>query len=131
MTEFRFKTARHPSETLSCRRNPLDYFMRLLTGGEFESFVAAKPAAAIHFDAAWDKTYRPIVRRKMENAKENLDEQVNFGEVDCDCDPELAKSIPVLNVPSVAYYRNGTLIRVLVGAEQNVQIHLERILRDA
>jgi thioredoxin 1 len=109
----------------------MHYFIPLLTGKEFESFVAAKPAAAIHFDAEWDKSASAVIHHKMENAQENLREQVNFGEVDCDCDPELAKSIPILNVPSVAYYRNGKLIGVLVGAEQNVQIHLERILRDA
>ena len=28
--------------------------MRLLTETEVEAFIAAKPAAAIHFDAEWD-----------------------------------------------------------------------------
>jgi thioredoxin-like negative regulator of GroEL len=103
--------------------------MRLLTGTEVEAFIAAKPAAAIHFDAEWDTNYRTIVRRKMEEAEQVLGEQVNFGEVDCDLAPELAKSVPVLNVPSVAYYRKGVLIAALVGTEQDVRGGLERILR--
>ena len=103
--------------------------MRLLTGTEVEAFIAAKPAAAIHFDAEWDTNYRTIVRRKMEEAEQALGEQVNFGEVDCDLAPELAKSVPVLNVPSVAYYRKGVLIGALVGTEQDVRGGLERILR--
>src|SRR5580700_11524451 len=103
--------------------------MRLLTGTEVEAFIAAKPAAAIHFDAEWDTNYRTIVRRKMEEAEQGLGEQVNFGEVDCDLVPELAKSVPVLNVPSVANYRKGVLIATLVGTEQDVRGGLERILR--
>lgn len=103
--------------------------MRLLTGADIESFVAAKPSAAIHFDAEWDKSYRTLVRGKMKDAEQSLGEQVNFGEADCDRDPELAKSIPVLNVPLVAYYRNGRLIAALIGAQQNVRSRLQRILR--
>jgi len=89
--------------------------MRLLTGTEVQAFIAAKPAAAIHLDAEWDTNYRTIVRHKMEEAEQALGDQVNFGEVDCDLVPELARSVPVLNVPSVAYYRKGKLIAVLVG----------------
>ena len=65
----------------------------------------------------------------MEEAEQALREQVNFGEVDCDLAPELAKSVPVLNVPSVAYYHKGVLIAALVGTEQDVRSGLKRILR--
>jgi hypothetical protein len=103
--------------------------MRLLTGAEVQAFIAAKPAAAIHFDAEWDTTYRTIVQRKMEDAQQALGEQVNFGEIDCDLAPELAKSVPVLNVPSVAYYLKGVLIAAVIGTEQDVRGGLERTLR--
>ena len=73
--------------------------MRVLTQADTETFLAEKPAAAIHFDASWDEDHRANTRRVMADA-----EQVNFGEVDCDRDPELAKSIPILNVPSVVYF---------------------------
>jgi thioredoxin-like negative regulator of GroEL len=66
----------------------------------------------------------------MQDAEEALPEQVNFGEIDCDSCPELAKAIPVRNVPLVAYYRAGKLIAELIGAEQNVRVRLERLLRD-
>jgi thioredoxin-like negative regulator of GroEL len=102
--------------------------MRLLTKTDAESFVAVKPASAVHFDAEWDERYRTILRGKMEEAEQVLGEQVNFGEVDCDLSPELAKAIPVVNVPSVAYYLDGKLIAALVGAEQDVLGNLERLL---
>jgi thioredoxin-like negative regulator of GroEL len=103
--------------------------MRRLTLTDAGSFVTAKPAAVVHFDAEWDKNYRTILRPKMEEAEQALGEQINFGEVDCDLAPELAKSIPVLNVPSVVYYRDGKVIAAVVGAEQDVLGNLERILR--
>jgi len=54
---------------------------------------------------------------------------VNFGEADCDRDVELAKSIRVLDVPTVVYYLDGNLAGVLVGARQNILGRLERLLR--
>jgi len=65
----------------------------------------------------------------MADAERVPAECVNFGEVGCDSNPELAKSIPILNVPSVAYYRDGKLVPALISASQNVRLHLEYILR--
>lgn len=102
--------------------------MRLLTQADISAFLGEKPVAAIHFDAKWDAN-RAATRNAMTDAEQVLSDCVNFGEVDCDSDPELAKSIPILNVPSVAYYRDGKLMGALIGAGQNVRLHLERILR--
>jgi thioredoxin 1 len=102
--------------------------MVALDSQQFESFIAAKSAAAVHFDAEWNTT-RAVTRRQMREAEESLSEQVNFGEVDCDANPELAKSIRLLNIPSVAYYKDGKLIAVIIGAQQNVRARLERLLR--
>jgi hypothetical protein len=62
------------------------------------------------------------------NELSELGHRANFGEVDSDTDPELAKSIPVPNVPLVAYYRDGKLIGALVGAGQDVRAQIERTL---
>jgi hypothetical protein len=66
---------------------------------------AEKRAAVIHFDANWDAKHRAITRDSMADAERVLAERVNFGEVDCD--PKLAKSIPILSVPSVASGRQS------------------------
>ena len=100
-----------------------------LTSGNYEAFVQQKRVAAVHFDAAWDISYRPITRREMSEAAAVLAEHVNFGEVDCDRDPELPKSIRVLNLPAVAYYLDGNLAGIRIGARQNILAHLERLLR--
>jgi hypothetical protein len=103
--------------------------MRQLTSTEFASFIAAKPAAAIHFDAEWDIAYRPIVRKRMLDAEKELSDRANFGEVDVDRQKELAKSVRLLNVPAVGYYRDGQLVALLIGARQNVCHRLERVMR--
>jgi hypothetical protein len=94
---------------------------------QFGAFIAAKSAVAVHFDAEWISANRAITRRQMGEAKSRLGERVNFLEVDCDVAPELAKSIPILNVRSVAYYADGKLIAVLIRTNQNVRGRLERI----
>jgi thioredoxin-like negative regulator of GroEL len=103
--------------------------MQRLSSEQFKSFVEAKDAAVVHFDAEWDGQYRAVMRRQMRDAERSLSDQVNFGEVDCTSNPELAKSIPILNVPAVAYYADGKLIAVLIGTKQDIRACLERILR--
>ena len=100
-----------------------------LSRDNYEDFVRQKRAAAVHFDADWDVGYRPIARRRMGEASDVLGEHVNFGDVDWDHEVELAKSFRVLSVPTVAYYLDGTLVGVLVGAQQNILGRLERLLR--
>jgi thioredoxin-like negative regulator of GroEL len=103
--------------------------MRLLTRANIAPFLAEKPVAAVHFDASWNAEHRKVMRGVMVGAEQALAERVNFGEVDCDRDPELAKSIPILNLPSVAYFRDGKLVGALIGTSQDVRLHLERLLR--
>ena len=99
-----------------------------LTWDEFEAFVREKRAAAIHFDAAWDVGHRPSTRRKMQEAETAFGDTVNFGEIDCDRSMEIAKSIQLRGVPAVAYYIDGKLQAVLLGAQQNVRARIKRLL---
>ena len=102
--------------------------VRMLCSESYSSFIAAKSAAAIHFDAPWDGG-RLITRQRMREAEEAFGEQVNFGEVDCDQEPQLAQAISLSNVPLVAYYRDGQLVATLVGVGQNIRARVERVLR--
>ncbi len=95
--------------------------MGKINSEHFQSLITVKRAAAVHFDAEWNESYRTVARRRMRDAESSLGTDASFGEVDCDANPELARSIPILNVPSVAYYAEGKLVAVLVGAEQDVR----------
>ncbi len=103
--------------------------MRQLTPDDYHAFVAETFVAAIHFDAEWDVGGRPDTRRRMEEAAAAFGDQVNFAEVDIDTQVELAKALPIGNVPTVAYYRNGKLAIALIGANQNVKARVARLLR--
>jgi hypothetical protein len=100
-----------------------------LTKDNYEDFLRQRRATAVHFDAAWDVAGRIIARQRMTDAAGVLGEQANFGEVDCDLDPDLARSLRVITVPSVAYYLDGNLVAVLPGARQNIRQRLERLLQ--
>jgi thioredoxin-like negative regulator of GroEL len=101
---------------------------RQITASEYQDFVREKRAAAIHFDAEWDASYRCITRLRMQEAEEALSNRANFAEVHVDRDIPLAKSVHLLGVPAVAYYRDGSLVAVLSGVRQNVRERVERIL---
>lgn len=101
---------------------------RMLTAGEFPVFVASKPVVAIHFDASWNATARHGMRIKMAEARAVFGDQVAIAEVDCDAELELAKSIPVVNVPLVAYYRGGQIFSAVVGMH-DVHANLERLMQ--
>ena len=101
----------------------------MLNADELQSFLATKPIAVIHFDTEWNSKYRDQVRRSMSEAQAAFGDQASFAEIDCDANVALARSIPVLNVPLIAYYRDGSLIAALIGANQNIHARTERVLR--
>jgi thioredoxin-like negative regulator of GroEL len=103
--------------------------MRLISSAEVEDFLAAKPLAVLHFDAGWDTRLIDLTRQTMAEAEAALGDKASFAEIDIDANVEFSKSIPVLNVPLIAYFRNGKLLAALVGAGQNVKARLERVLR--
>jgi hypothetical protein len=103
--------------------------MRLRNCADFRSFLETKPGAAIHFGTAWNVAVGLNLQQRMLGAEAALAGLANPGEVDCGSDPAREKSIPVPNVPLVAYYRYGELIAALVGAEQNVGARMARVFR--
>jgi ABC-type uncharacterized transport system auxiliary subunit len=103
--------------------------VRQLSTSDLEAFLAEKTAAAIHIDAAWDVGHRPVTRAKMIEAENVLADRASFGEIDCDRNAEWAKSLPLLGVPAVAYYRDSKLLATLLGTRQNIRARLERVLR--
>jgi thioredoxin-like negative regulator of GroEL len=102
-----------------------------LTKASYDAFVRRHPFAAVHFDADWDVGGRPITRRLMYAAEALLAAGgiVGFGEVDIDFEADLAKRQEVLNVPFVAYYRDGVLVADLIGNGQNIAERVRRVMR--
>ncbi len=94
--------------------------IRRVSDEGYESFLREKEYAVILFDATGDVGPGLLIRPRFERAARAFADRVNFGEVDCDEQSRVVTSIPVLNVPTVAYYKGGRLIAALVSAVQDV-----------
>jgi len=68
-----------------------------------------------------------MTHRAMADAEPVLAKRVNFGKWIVTV--TRTGKVPILNVPFVAYCRDGELVAALIGASQNVRLHSERILR--
>jgi thioredoxin 1 len=101
--------------------------VRMLSTTAFRSTLQSRATAVIHFDAPWDN-YRRQIQAKMLLAQEHFGDKVAFGEIDIDVDFELAEELALRDVPTVAYYRNGELIAALVGASQDIEARIIRLL---
>ncbi|MEM7627575.1 MAG: thioredoxin family protein [Planctomycetota bacterium] len=73
----------------------------------------------VHCDAAWNRHAEPM-RKQIDEAKRRLESDVSFCEIDIDLDHELARSLEVKNVPALTYFKDGRLIKTVVGLKQDV-----------
>jgi len=95
-----------------------------------EAFVRSKRFAVIHFDAEWDGANRAITRRQMQLAEIQFGTDAAFAEIDIDVDLEIALEIGISNVPAIAYFFDGKLVKALAGAVQDVRARIEMLRRD-
>lgn len=99
-----------------------------LSDERYEPFLREREYAVILFDASWDVGPGSAIQCRFERAARAFAGRVNFGEVDCDEQARVATSIPVVNVPTVAYYKDGQLIAALVSAMQDVTARTQAML---
>ena len=100
---------------------------REVSEDEYESFLRENEYVVVLFHAPWDGG-GTLIRPRFEKAAEALGGRVHFGEVNVDEATFAAKSIPILNVPTVAYFKDGQLIAALVGATQDVAARTQAVL---
>ncbi len=89
--------------------------IRAISADEFESFLRESEYAVVLFDASWNVASKEKFWPRFEAASETYTGRVVFGEIDCDISPQIARSIPIANLPAVAYYRHAGLITALIG----------------
>jgi len=88
-----------------------------LTSDTFSELVRGHRFVVIHFWAAWNG-YDPLMQRLLESQiPDDLRESVTFARFDIDppAHHELCRQHDVLNVPFLAFYRDGSLIRSVTG----------------
>jgi thioredoxin-like negative regulator of GroEL len=91
--------------------------MTPLTDTSFSQFVRGHRFALVHFWAVWN-AYDLRMRALLESQiPSDLSDRVAFGTLDIDPAEhvELCKQHGVRNVPFLAFYRDGSLVRTLTG----------------
>jgi len=99
-----------------------------VTDDNFDAFFLAKTYSVLLFDAPWDVGPGAQIRPRFESAAQTWGGSVNFGRVDCDAQPRLVRSIPICNVPTVAYYKRARLVAALVSASQDVSARVGALI---
>src|SRR5262245_4645717 len=82
--------------------------MRKFTAAEIRSIIGKSEIAVVHLDAEWD-SYRLTIARKIDEILAHPPANVVFAYADVDEEVDLARSLKVVNVPTVAYFCNGSL----------------------
>lgn len=99
--------------------------MKEINSSNYQETVGSNQLSVIKFGATWCgpcKTLSPMLK---EIEKEN--ENVLFGEVDVDKDPDLAIKNEVKGVPTTIFFKNGTVLDKIVGLQPS-QIYKEKIV---
>ena len=100
--------------------------LRKFTAGEIEYIIGSNEIAVVHLDAEWDG-YRLIIEQKINEILIHPPADVVFAYVDVDEQMELARSLKVIDVPTVAYFCNGKLVGSVIGIGQDISKNIERI----
>jgi len=100
--------------------------IRKFTAGEIEYIIGSNEIAVVHLDAEWDG-YRLTIEQKISEILIHAPADVVFAYVDVDEQMELARSLKVINVPTVAYFCNGKLVGSVIGIGQDISKNIEKI----
>jgi len=102
--------------------------IRRVSGQEYEAFLAERIWAVVLFDAPWDIGPGAMIRPRFERAQRAFGKQASFAQVNCDEEHDLARTLGLLNLPTVAYYRSGVLVAALIGAQQDVRARTSALI---
>lgn len=88
----------------------------LKTSEEFKFFTKNNPFVIIHFWAEWNATDY-LTKNIFQKLDSELNNQILFGLIDVDNEIflNLCKEIPILNVPTIIYFKNGETIAIEIG----------------
>ena len=100
-----------------------------VTRATLPEFLGRKPYSVIHIDARWDRRYREIVSGRIHSLEAQFQNDISFGYIDCDAEQDYAREIGVVNVPTVAYYKERRLVAAVVGIQQDVAENIKRMRR--
>jgi thioredoxin 1 len=95
----------------------------------YSQFVHSCPAVVIHFWAEWNASDR-LIMDKWKELESTYSEKICFGAVDVDNEQmvSLFKELKIANVPTLAYYKNGELVEMIIGLRQPIKEALNSLV---
>lgn len=92
----------------------------------YSDFIKSKPVAVIHFWAAWNR-YDEEMKDRLKQVGASFTDQIAIGSIDTDRQEmwELTKELKVMNLPALAYYKNGHHIETAIGLRPKEQIEVK------
>lgn len=90
--------------------------IELKTVEAYEELTTKNPAAVVHFGARWNSFDRTMLRTLVELEPE-FSGKVKFGFIDIDENAtiEVLRQIDLVNVPTLAYFKNGENVLTRTG----------------
>lgn len=98
--------------------------MTALTAASFSQFVAANRFTVVHFWAVWNGYDIEMKRILTSEVPSELQSLISFATFDID-PPEnhaICRHHDLLNVPFLAFYRDGSLVRTVTGLRKPHEI---------
>lgn len=85
-----------------------------LSDDTFAPFAARRGVGVVHFWASWDRT-QLWMRQQLELVAKRFDPPIRLAMVDTDTHGDLCRRLPIGNVPTLVYCRDGRLVGCRVG----------------
>lgn len=91
--------------------------------GEYESVTESKGVTVIHFWAEWNN-YDTILKKILKELAIEFEEKVKFCSLNIDKEQfgDFLRSLPLLNIPTLAYFKNGNKIAFEVGLRKKEEL---------
>jgi thioredoxin 1 len=90
--------------------------MKNLNSEEYHQMIKSDNLSVIKVGAIWCGPCR-VLAPILQSVSEKF-EDVNFGEIDVDNQPEIAREQSVRSVPTILFFKNGEIVDKMVGLQQ-------------
>ena len=90
--------------------------MKNLNSKEYYEMVQSDKLSVIKMGAIWCGPCR-VLAPILQSVSEKF-EDVNFGEIDVDNQPEIVREQSVRSVPTILFFKNGEIVDKMVGLQQ-------------
>lgn len=90
--------------------------MKNLNSKEYYEMVQSDKLSVIKMGTIWCGPCR-VLAPILQSVSEKF-EDVNFGEIDVDNQPEIAREQSVRSVPTILFFKNGEIVDKMVGLQQ-------------